>query len=145
MFAVFCALDFITLLDADIVLGLGGLLLEFAAFLVLRAKYPQMDRPYRVPGGWFGAILITALPVSVAAAMLWSTMWGESGAFWIGAVGFAFSAVLYVPAKRWIKAGGPDAVVDVGTVDLGPGVDVAMILENRRGDVGITPTAGTGV
>lgn len=145
MFAVFCALDFITLLDADIVLGLGGLLLEFAAFLVLRAKYPQMDRPYRVPGGWFGAILITVLPVSVAAAMLWSTMWAESGAFWIGAAGFALSAVLYVPAKRWIKAGGPDAVVDVGTVDLGPGVDVAMILENRRDDTGITPTVGTGV
>jgi len=145
MFAIFCALDFMTLLDADIVLSVGGLLLEFVAFLVLRAKYPQMDRPFRVPGGWFGAILITLLPVAVAGAMLWSTLQNEAGAFWIGAIGFVLAALLYLPANRWIKAGGPDAVVDIRTVDLGPGVDVAMVLENRHDDRVCSPTATTEV
>ena len=98
-----------------------------------------------MPGGWFGAILITLLPVAVAAAMLWSTLQNEAGAFWIGAIGFALAALLYLPANRWIKAGGPDAVVDIGTVDLGPGVDVAMVLENRHDDRVRPTTANTEV
>jgi amino acid transporter len=130
-FAVFCALNFQTLLDADIILGLGALGLEFVAFLILRGKFPQMVRPYRVPGGWIGAIVITLLPLLVSGAMIWSTFTGEAAAFWIGVIGFLLSAALFWPAKWFIKRNHPDAEMDLMGVDLGPGVDVAAIVENR--------------
>lgn len=130
-FAIFCALNFSTLLDADIVLGLGGLLLEFAALLVLRRRFPDMDRPFRVPGGWPVAILICILPLAVSVGVIWGTVTSEPLAFWIGVIGFLLSAVLYLPSKWWIKRGQPDATVDVAEVDFGPGVDATAILERR--------------
>ena len=133
VFAVFCALDFQTLLDADIILGFGGLALEFAALLVLRKRFPAMSRPFRVPGGWPVAILITALPIALCAGILWSTWTSEPLAVWIGVGGFALSALLYLPCRRWIKRGEPDAVVDITEVDFGPGVDASRVLESRPG------------
>ncbi len=137
MFTVFCALNFITLLDADIILGLAGLLLEFVALLVLRKKYPLMQRPFRIPGGWFGAIGIFVPPLGITVALVWSTITQEVHAFWIGAVMFAASGLLYWPAKWWIKQGRPDGEVDIGEVDLGPGVDVGMVIERRHTPVAI--------
>ena len=107
VFAVFCALDFQTLLDADIILGFGGLALEFAALLVLRKRFPAMVRPFRVPGGWPVAILITVLPLALCGGILWSTWTSEPLAVWLGVGGFALSAVLYLPCRWWIKLGSP--------------------------------------
>ncbi len=131
MFAVFCALDFVTLLDADIILGLVGLLLEFVALLVLRKKFPLMEWPFRVPVGWFGVIGIFVLPLVITVALIWSTITQEIGAFWIGGTMFAISALLYWPTKWWIKRRRPDAVVEVSDLDLGPGIDVAAVVEGR--------------
>lgn len=131
VFAVFCALDFQTLLDADIILGFGGLALEFAALLVLRKRFPQMARPFRIPGGWPVVIVVTLLPVSLVVGILWSTWTSEPLAVWIGVGGFVLSAALYVPCRAWIKRGDPDAVVDLTEVDFGPGVDASHVLEAR--------------
>ena len=135
VFAVFCALDFQTLLDADIILGFGGLALEFAALLVLRKRFPAMARPFRVPGGWPVAILITLLPLALCVGIVWSTSTSEPLAVWLGVGGFVLSALLYLPCNWWLKRGAPDAVVDVTEVDFGPGVDPALILESRPSGV----------
>src|SRR5438874_495275 len=39
----------------------------FPSFLVLRYKYPNVNRPYRVPGGMVGAWIVTLLPLVYAA------------------------------------------------------------------------------
>jgi len=42
-------------------------LLIFPAFILLRYKYPNVHRPYRVPGGMAGAWIVTLLPFAYAA------------------------------------------------------------------------------
>jgi glutamate:GABA antiporter len=39
----------------------------FPAYLILRYKYPHVHRPYKVPGGMFGAWIVTVLPFAYAA------------------------------------------------------------------------------
>src|SRR5438270_9621964 len=39
----------------------------FPAYLILRYKYPNVHRPYRVPGGMVGAWIVTLLPFAYAA------------------------------------------------------------------------------
>jgi len=45
-----------------------SILLEFAALAALRIREPGLPRPYRVPGGLFGALAIGAPPLA-----LWSS------------------------------------------------------------------------
>ena len=42
----------------DILLYGASLVLEFLALIVLRIREPQLLRPFRVPGGMFGAIAV---------------------------------------------------------------------------------------
>jgi amino acid transporter len=39
----------------------------FPAYLILRYKYPNLHRPYKVPGGMVGAWIVTILPLAYAA------------------------------------------------------------------------------
>jgi glutamate:GABA antiporter len=39
----------------------------FPAYLILRYKYPNVPRPYKVPGGMLGAWIVTLLPFTYAA------------------------------------------------------------------------------
>ena len=39
----------------------------FPSYLILRYKYPNVRRPYRVPGGMVGAWIVTLLPLAYAA------------------------------------------------------------------------------
>lgn len=100
IFSVFCALDFQTLIDADILTNLAAILLEFAAFLMLRYRQPGMARPFTVPGGWPVAVLITAGPVIITGYLLQSTLTGEPGAFWIGLIVLAGGVLLYPLCRR---------------------------------------------
>jgi amino acid transporter len=119
IFAVFCLLDFSTLLDADVMLNLAALLLEFVALIVLRLRYPRMRRPFEVPGGIFGAVLITLPPVILTAWLLKSTWHDERDSFLIGAILLVFGALSYLPARWWFKRDRPDAAVDWTLVDFG--------------------------
>jgi amino acid transporter len=38
----------------------------FPAYLILRFKYPNVQRPYKVPGGIVGAVIVTILPLAYA-------------------------------------------------------------------------------
>jgi amino acid transporter len=114
IFSLFCALDFETLLDADVLTNLAAIMLEFAAFLVLRRTMASMDRPFRVPGGWPVAGLITLGPAALTVYLAVSTLHDEAGAFWIGVVILVLGLALYPVCKRFIKGDRPDAEMQLG-------------------------------
>lgn len=82
-----------------------GMLLEFAAFVWLRIKQPDLLRPYRVPLGTVGVVLML-LPASGLLLLVmfiasWKTVIFSAT---ISAVGFlAYPALQHAKAKRWLQ------------------------------------------
>jgi amino acid transporter len=122
IYSVFEALNFTTLIDSDMILTLFALMLEFLALLVLRAKFPNMKRPFKVPGGWWGAIGVCVGPVLLTLWMLQSTLSQEPLAFWIGISFSAGGAIAYPLLKKYVKRGELDAELDLSGVDFGDGL-----------------------
>jgi len=56
--ALCLGLGFERLVTIDIVIYGLSLALEFVALLVLRIREPKLQRPFRVPGGMFGAAMV---------------------------------------------------------------------------------------
>jgi amino acid transporter len=61
--ALCLGLGFERLVTIDILVYGSSLLLEFIALIVLRIKEPNLPRPFRVPGGLFGAVFIGVFPM----------------------------------------------------------------------------------
>jgi amino acid transporter len=61
--ALCLGLGFERLVTIDILLYGFSLSLEFIALLFLRIREPELPRPFRVPGGMFGAIAIGIVPM----------------------------------------------------------------------------------
>ncbi len=47
----------------------------YPSFLILRYKYPNVHRPYKVPGGMVGAWIVTILPLAYAALASLFILW----------------------------------------------------------------------
>ena len=60
--AMCLGLGFERLVTIDILLYGSSLALEFIALIVLRIKEPNLPRPFKVPGGLFGAVFIGIFP-----------------------------------------------------------------------------------
>jgi amino acid transporter len=60
--ALCLGLGFERLVTIDILLYGSSLLLEFIALVALRIREPNLPRPFKVPGGVFGAIFIATFP-----------------------------------------------------------------------------------
>ena len=56
------------------------LLIELAAFLALRARAPDLRRPWRVPGGWAGAVAVTVTPSAFAMLAMVTAGWANTAA-----------------------------------------------------------------
>jgi amino acid transporter len=61
-------LNFERLVIIDVLLTGLSILLEFWALVGLRLREPELARPYRVPGGTLGAILIGIPPLALMVA-----------------------------------------------------------------------------
>jgi amino acid transporter len=61
--AMCLGLGFERLVTIDILIYGLSLALEFVALLVLRLREPNLKRPFRVPGGLFGAAMVGVFPV----------------------------------------------------------------------------------
>jgi amino acid transporter len=61
--ALLIPFSFQELVQVDMFLYALALILEFAALVWLRLKAPDMARPYRVPGGTAGAVVLSIAPV----------------------------------------------------------------------------------
>ena len=128
IFALFTALNFSTLIDADIMLNMFSISLEFIALIALRRKYPLMRRPFKVPGGIFGAVAISIFPIALCVWIIQSAWVEEPVSFWIGVTMLGGSALLYPVLNKFVKRGRPDDVHVSDTIDFGPGIDTAAIL-----------------
>ena len=60
------------LISIDLVLYGGALLLEFIALVVLRVREPELERPFRVPGGVAGAVAVGVCPAILIVYALWA-------------------------------------------------------------------------
>jgi amino acid transporter len=88
--AMCLGLGFARLVTIDILLYGTSLILEFVALAVLRFREPELSRPFRVPGGLFGAIAIGIPP---ALLLGFAVMRSEHEFIW-GMSSFAFGMIL---------------------------------------------------
>src|SRR5262249_52873664 len=63
-------LSFDKLIMLDILLYGASLVLEFLALIALRIREPELARPFRVPGGLLGAILVGVGPTALLIVAL---------------------------------------------------------------------------
>lgn len=61
------SLGFVNLIELDVAIYGLSLVLEFVALVALRIKEPDLPRPFRVPGGMAGAILVAIGPTVLVA------------------------------------------------------------------------------
>ena len=83
-------LGFERLVTIDILLYGASLGLEFAALIALRIREPELPRPFRVPGGMFGAIAIGITPM----LMLGFSIFRSEHETVAGMSSFAFGMIL---------------------------------------------------
>jgi amino acid transporter len=87
--ALCLGLGFERLVTLDILIYGLSLLLEFAALVVLRIREPQLNRPFRVPGGLIGAVAIAIPPL----LLLGFDIHNQSERIW-GMSSFSFGALV---------------------------------------------------
>ncbi|XP_040986153.1 probable polyamine transporter At1g31830 isoform X2 [Juglans microcarpa x Juglans regia] len=98
-------LSFQEIVAAENFLYCFGMILEFIAFVWLRIKHPNASRPYKIPLGTVGAILMCVPPtILICAVLALSTL----KVFLISMVAVVIGLVMqpclrYVEKKRWIK------------------------------------------
>jgi amino acid transporter len=88
--ALALGMSFERLISIDLVLYGAALVLEFVALVVLRVKEPELARPFKVPGGLWGAVAVGLGPTLLIAFALWAAR-GERVA---GLPALGFSAIV---------------------------------------------------
>jgi amino acid transporter len=88
--ALCLGLGFERLVTLDVLLYGSSLMLEFVALVALRIKEPDLRRPFRVPGGMAGAVVVGVCPLLLLG---FSVIHGESEKV-LGMSGLAFGALL---------------------------------------------------
>jgi amino acid transporter len=97
--------DDFALLASFVVFFYGGVLtLEFAALFILRLKQPNLERPFKIPGGWPVLILLLILPLSVLTIAIYSQISeAESLNSIMVAIVLMVSVPLLYPVAAWWK------------------------------------------
>jgi hypothetical protein len=91
----------------DVLLTGLSILLEFWALVALRIRQPSLARPYRVPGGTAGTILIGLPPLALMIAALVrnsSELVGRMNELAIGIAVIAAGFLFYL-VSRWLRKG----------------------------------------
>ena len=91
-------LGFARLVEIDVLLYGLSLFLEFATLVSLRIREPDLPRPFRLPGGLVGAVLIGLPPMTLLLVALVegrSERAGSVSALFLGAVIVAGGPVVY--------------------------------------------------
>lgn len=101
-------LSFERLISIDLVLYGAALMLEFVALVVLRVREPGLRRPFRVPGGVWGAVAMGIGPTLLIGFALWAAREERVGPF--PALGFAAvvaaaGPLVYRVAGMWRPVG----------------------------------------
>jgi len=107
--ALCLGLPFVKLIALDVLLTGLSILLEFAALVVLRIREPYLSRPYRVPGGLWGAVAIGVPPLAFLVLTVLRNRAepvGPIDALQLGGILIALGVGVYVVAGRRARAGG---------------------------------------
>ncbi|KAM1375569.1 hypothetical protein EV1_036996 [Malus domestica] len=82
-----------------------GIILEFISFIRLRVKYPATSRPYKIPVGTVGAILMCIPPtILICVVLALSTLKIVVVSLVAILIGLVMQPCLtYVERKRWMK------------------------------------------
>src|SRR5208282_27759 len=88
--ALCLGIGFERLVTLDVLLYGMSLMLEFVALIALRIKEPDLRRPFRVPGGMPGAVLLGVFP---ALLLVFSVVHGQDEHI-LGMNGLVFGAIL---------------------------------------------------
>jgi amino acid transporter len=101
---------FSDLVVMDIILYGAGLSLEFLALVILRSKEPDCRRPFRIPLGKKGLLLLFVLPLIIYMVALSGAVWssGKIGLPLFLAFGMLLSAAPIWWLVRWRKAQTPE-------------------------------------
>jgi amino acid transporter len=97
LYAAFSVFSFKELIVLNVWLYSLALLVELAAFLWLRVSEPGMPRPWRVPGGWLVAGLVSVLPAGFALLAMATAGWQNTLA---GAAAALTGPAAYALARR---------------------------------------------
>jgi len=106
---------FANLVVIDVFLNMLYYILIFVAAVRLRKTHPDMERPFRVPGGAFVLALISAPAVFIALLTLYAngmdmseTLWGLPAYGVGGLIGLASGPLAYVVLRRLCRRGSGD-------------------------------------
>lgn len=82
-----------------------GMVVEFVAFIRLRVKYPDASRPYRIPLGTAGCVVMLTPPTALICVVLYlasfKVMLVSLGAVVVGLV--LYPCLKYVEREGWLK------------------------------------------
>jgi len=101
--ALCLTLGFDRLIELDILLYGGSLALEFVALVALRVREPALARPFRIPGGLFGAAAAGVFPVLLLGLALVRTASERVGplpSLALAGTIVAGGPVIYLAARR---------------------------------------------
>ncbi len=115
LYAACMGLGFRRLVEIDVILYGAAITLQFGALFVLRRREPNLVRPFRIPGGVLGLVLLAALPIGLLGLALWAGrhepgMWGLSS-LELGVVITLCGPILYGlrMALKWLLRPAPTA------------------------------------
>jgi amino acid transporter len=100
-------LGFSRLVEIDVLLYGLSLFLEFATLVALRVREPNIRRPFRVPGGMVGAVLLGIPPMALLLVALVQGRREQAGAIHaltLGAIIVAVGPILYA-LRRSVMTG----------------------------------------
>lgn len=98
-------LSFQEIVAAENFLYCFGMILEFLAFIRLRMKYPTARRPYKIPTGTVGSILLCVPPtVLICVVLAFSSLKVMAVSLVAVFIGLVMQPCLtYADKKRWLK------------------------------------------
>ncbi|MFF0394012.1 APC family permease [Kitasatospora sp. NPDC004615] len=144
IYALFCFSSFSNLVVFDVFLTNIGILLEVAALIALRIREPELERPYKIPGGWWSIGLIT---VCLTAISVWAAIeqYNEAGGkavkYCLIVVG---AALLLFPLLSLRKAAKESAALDRAAAANGSVHGDAYGLSGSQWDPAHSDKAATG-
>lgn len=102
-YSFFSLQTFGDLAEVDVAVYSAGLILEFVALVVLRYREPDLTRPYRIPGGWFGVGLVVLLPAIILGLAITDQFHSESAGLTMKftLIALASGPLMWMLRRRW--------------------------------------------
>jgi amino acid transporter len=100
--------SFVKLIVLDVLLTGLSILLEFAALVALRIREPHLPRPFRVPGGLWGAVAIGLAPLALLVLTVLRNQaepLGPINALQLGGLLIAFGVGVYFATGKRVTGG----------------------------------------